>query len=92
MSEDYHQGKTGYSIYFDENRNWYCAEFDYVRVRQILEYDDIIDIRYKDLRELISTGTLVPKMHYRIVDFQNEWDINGTEVYENHEDSNGIIY
>lgn len=92
MSEDYHQGKTGYSIYFDEEKNWYCAEFDYIKVRRILEYGDIIDIRYKDLRELISTGTLIPKMHYRIIDFQNEWDINGTEVYEDHEDSNGVIY
>ena len=92
MSEDYHQGKTGYSIYFDEEKNWYCAEFDYIRVRRILEYDDIVDVRYKELRKLILTGTLIPKMRYRIIDFQNEWDINGIEVYEDHEDSSGTIY
>lgn len=92
LSSNYKQKVSGYSIYYDNDKDWSCAEFDYILVRHFIDYTNVEDIRYDDLRKLISVGQLIPDRKYCIIDFQNEWDVFGPqvkndgrmEVYENN--------
>jgi hypothetical protein len=57
-------------------------EVDKVVIRKILEYDDILNITYNDLAELIKNKKLVARKKYRIIDFQNEWEVTSRCYYE----------
>ena len=80
-SDNYVSNSKGFSIYYDNNN--YIGEFDIIKVRKTILYDEIQDITYDELQKLISENGLYPNKKYRITDFFNEWDyyqytINGT--------------
>ena len=74
-SNDFEHNSLGYSIYYDEDRGWSCMELDYLYVRNLIEYQDIVDITYEELYALYQKGRLIKGRQYRIIDFQNEWEI-----------------
>ena len=81
-SDNYVSNSKGFSIYYDNNN--YIGEFDVIKVRKTILYDEIQDITYEELQKLISENSLYPNKKYRITDFFNEWDyyqytINGTD-------------
>ena len=74
-SDNFEHNQLGYSIYYDEVRGWSCMELDYLYVRNVIEYQDIVDITYEELYKLYKSGKLAKGRQYKIIDFQNEWEI-----------------
>lgn len=74
-SKSYERALSGYSLYTDDN-NLSCLEIDYILVRNRIEYQNVIDVTYYQLTELIREKKLRKGCKYRISDFQNEWEIN----------------
>lgn len=81
QSKDYQSKKSGYRLYMDADGSS-VLEVDKVVIRKILEYDDILDVTYNDLTELIKNKKLVARKKYRIIDFQNEWEVTSRCYYE----------
>lgn len=71
-SEDFQSGQSGFAIYNDDEN--YIGEFDVIRVRKSIIYDEVQDVTYEQLRELMEGHKLYPRKQYRIIDFFNEWD------------------
>lgn len=71
-SDNYEANKSGFALYV--NNTDYIGEFDIIKVRKAIIYEDIEDITYDDLVEKINNSQLYPGKKYRIIDFYNEWD------------------
>lgn len=71
-SDNYEANKSGFALYV--NNADYIGEFDIIKVRKAIIYEDIEDIKYDDLVEKINNSQLYPGKKYRIIDFYNEWD------------------
>lgn len=71
-SDNYEANKSGFALYV--NNADYIGEFDIIKVRKAIIYEDIEDITYDDLVEKINNNQLYPGKKYRIIDFYNEWD------------------
>lgn len=71
-SDNYEANKSGFALYV--NNADYIGEFDIIKVRKAIIYEDIEDITYDDLVEKINNSQLYPGKKYRIIDFYNEWD------------------
>ena len=71
-SDNYEANKSGFALYV--NGADYIGEFDIIKVRKAIIYEDIEDIKYDDLVEKINNSQLYPGKKYRIIDFYNEWD------------------
>ena len=72
-SNNYETNKLGFAIYVDNTD--YIGEFDIIKVRKAIIYEDIEDITYDDLVGKIKNSELHPDRKYRIIDFYNEWDV-----------------
>ena len=75
QSSEFIKGEDGkgYGLYeYDEKG---VIETDTLIVRDELIYKDIKDITYDELRQLMSKEQLVINKKYRIIDFQNEWEL-----------------
>lgn len=86
QSSDYIINKDGYRLYIDRD-GISTLEIDKVIIRQLLVYEEIIDVTYSDLQELINNSKLIPTKKYKIIDFQNEWEVTREVQYEDE-----IIY
>ena len=71
-SNNYEANKSGFALYVNDAD--YIGEFDIIKVRKAIIYEDIEDITYDDLVEKINNSQLYPGKKYRIIDFYNEWD------------------
>lgn len=71
-SNNYEANKNGFALYANDAD--YIGEFDIIKVRKAIIYEDIEDITYDDLVEKINNSQLYPGKKYRIIDFYNEWD------------------
>ena len=71
-SNNYEANNSGFALYV--NNADYIGEFDIIKVRKAIIYEDIEDITYDDLVEKINNSQLYPGKKYRIIDFYNEWD------------------
>lgn len=71
-SDNYEANKSGFALYVNDAD--YIGEFDIIKVRKAIIYEDIEDITYDDLVEKINNSQLYPGKKYRIIDFYNEWD------------------
>lgn len=71
-SDNYEANKSGFALYVNDAN--YIGEFDIIKVRKAIIYEDIEDITYDDLVEKINNSQLYPGKKYRIIDFYNEWD------------------
>lgn len=85
-SDNYVSNSKGFSIYY--NNNDYIGEFDIIKIRKNLIYDEIQDITYDELKKLISDENLYPNKKYRITDFFNEWDY----YYYTIDDTDNVQY
>ena len=75
QSSEFIKGEDGkgYGLYeYDEKG---VIETDNLIVRDELIYKDIKDVTYDELRQLMSKEQLVINKKYRIIDFQNEWEL-----------------
>lgn len=81
QSSDYIINKDGYRLYIDRD-GISTLEIDKVIIRQLLVYEEIIDVTYSDLQELINNSKLIPTKKYKIIDFQNEWEVTREVQYE----------
>lgn len=75
QSSEFIKGEDGkgYGLYeYDEKG---IIETDTLIVRDELIYKDIKDVTYDELRQLMSKEQLVINKKYRIIDFQNEWEL-----------------
>lgn len=75
QSSEFIKGEDGkgYGLYeYDEKG---VIETDTLIVRDELIYKDIKDVTYDELRQLMSKEQLVINKKYRIIDFQNEWEL-----------------
>ena len=81
QSSDYVVNKDGYRLYMDDT-GVATLEIDKVIIRELLVYNEVIDVQYSDLTRLISESQLIPTKKYRIIDFQNEWEITLNPQYE----------
>lgn len=80
QSDTYVINKNGYRLYIDSD-GVSTLEIDKVIIRQLLVYDDIISVTYSELQELIENSELVPTKKYKIIDFQNEWEVTDKVQY-----------
>lgn len=71
-SNNYEANKSGFALYVNDAD--YIGEFDIIKVRKAIIYEDIEDITYDALVEKINNSQLYPGKKYRIIDFYNEWD------------------
>lgn len=71
-SDNYEANKSGFALYVNDAD--YIGEFDIIKVRKAIIYEDIENIKYDDLVEKINNSQLYPGKKYRIIDFYNEWD------------------
>lgn len=71
-SNNYEANKSGFALYANDAD--YIGEFDIIKVRKAIIYEDIEDITYDALVEKINNSQLYPGKKYRIIDFYNEWD------------------
>lgn len=71
-SDNYEANKSGFALYVNDAD--YIGEFDIIKVRKAIIYEDIEDITYDGLVEKINNSQLYPGKKYRIIDFYNEWD------------------
>ena len=71
-SDNYEANKSGFALYVNDAD--YIGEFDIIKVRKAIIYEDIEDITYDALVEKINNSQLYPGKKYRIIDFYNEWD------------------
>ena len=81
QSNDYIVNKDGYRLYID-NDGVSTLEIDKVIIRQLLVYEEIIDVTYLELQRLIMDSKLIPTKKYKIIDFQNEWEVTREVQYE----------
>lgn len=79
-SNDYVINKNGYRLYIDYD-GLSTLEIDKVIIRQLLVYEEIIDVTYNDLQGLIKSSKLIPTKKYKIIDFQNEWEVTSEVQY-----------
>ena len=79
QSNDYVINKDGYRLYIDSN-GVSTLEIDKVIIRQLLVYEEIMSVTYSELQILIKNSELIPNKKYKIIDFQNEWEVTN-EVY-----------
>jgi hypothetical protein len=66
---------SGFAIYYNGDTSQTCAEFDNVKIRGILDYSNVINVTYKQLKQLRDYGKLIAGKKYRITDFRNEWEM-----------------
>jgi hypothetical protein len=83
------QGQTGFALFHNTEDNQTYLEIDVVRIRSELDYINVKDITYKELRSLVNSGKLVKGKKYRITDFINEWELK--EYYTKH-NSNTLFH
>ena len=80
QSNDYVTNKNGYRLYIDSD-GLSTLEIDKVIIRQLLVYEEIVDVTYTELQELIKSSKLIPTKKYKIIDFQNEWEVTSEVQY-----------
>lgn len=85
-SDNYISNSKGFSIYY--NNKDYIGEFDIIKIRKNLIYDEIQNVTYDELKKLISDENLYPNKKYRITDFFNEWDY----YYYTIDDTDNVQY
>lgn len=83
QSNDYVINKDGYRLYIDAD-GVSTLEIDKVIIRQLLVYEEITSVTYLELQKLIKSSELIPTKKYKIIDFQNEWEVTN-KVYYNDE-------
>ena len=81
QSNNYIVNKDGYRLYVD-SKGISTLEIDKVIIRQLLVYEEIIDVTYLELQRLIMDSKLIPDKKYKIIDFQNEWEVTREVQYE----------
>ena len=81
QSNNYIVNKDGYRLYID-SKGVSTLEIDKVIIRQLLVYEEIIDVTYLELQRLIMDSKLIPDKKYKIIDFQNEWEVTREVQYE----------
>ena len=81
QSNNYIVNKDGYRLYID-SEGVSTLEIDKVIIRQLLVYEEIIDVTYLELQRLIMDSKLIPTKKYKIIDFQNEWEVTREVQYE----------
>ena len=81
QSNNYIVNKDGYRLYID-SKGISTLEIDKVIIRQLLVYEEIIDVTYLELQRLIMDSKLIPDKKYKIIDFQNEWEVTREVQYE----------
>ena len=81
QSNNYIVNKDGYRLYID-SEGVSTLEIDKVIIRQLLVYEEIIDVTYLELQRLIMDSKLIPDKKYKIIDFQNEWEVTREVQYE----------
>lgn len=81
QSNNYIVNKDGYRLYID-SKGISTLEIDKVIIRQLLVYEEIIDVTYSELQRLIMDSKLIPGKKYKIIDFQNEWEVTREVQYE----------
>lgn len=79
-SNDYVINKNGYRLYIDYD-GLSTLEIDKVIIRQLLVYEEIVDVTYTELQTLIKSSKLIPTKKYKIIDFQNEWEVTSEVQY-----------
>lgn len=79
-SNDYVINKNGYRLYIDYD-GLSTLEIDKVIIRQLLVYEEIVDVTYTELQNLIKSSKLIPTKKYKIIDFQNEWEVTSEVQY-----------
>ena len=80
QSNNYAINKDGYRIYIDSN-GVSTLEIDKIIIRQLLVYEEIISVTYSELQRLIKDSKLIPTKKYKIIDFQNEWEVTSKVQY-----------
>ena len=80
QSNNYVINKDGYRIYIDSN-GVSTLEIDKIIIRQLLVYEEIISVTYSELQRLIKDSKLIPTKKYKIIDFQNEWEVTSKVQY-----------
>ena len=80
MSDDFITDQKGYRLYYVQDNGYTELEIDNVKVRKELTYNDLIDIKYQQFRQLILSRKLKVGHRYKIVDFQNEWELTSNPV------------
>ena len=81
QSNNYIVNKDGYRLYVD-SKGISTLEIDKVIIRQLLVYEEIIDVTYLELQRLIMDSKLIPDKKYKIIDFQNEWEVTREVQYD----------
>lgn len=80
ISDDFITDQKGYRLYYVQDNGYTELEIDNVKVRKELTYNDLIDIKYQQFRQLILSRKLKVGHRYKIVDFQNEWELTSNPV------------
>ena len=78
ISDDFIPDSKGYRLYYVQANGYTELEVDNVKIRNELTYNDLIDIKYQQFRQLILNRKLKTGYRYRITDFQNEWELTET--------------
>ena len=81
QSNNYVINKDGYRLYIDSN-GVSTLEIDKVIIRQLLVYEEIMSVTYSELQILIKNSELIPNKKYKIIDFQNEWEVTNKVYYK----------
>lgn len=76
-SANYIRNDKGYAVYIDANGEFW-GEFDNLLIRNTIQYSNTKDITYDTLLQTISDKKLVKNKKYRIIDFQNEWELTNS--------------
>ena len=66
QSNNYIVNKDGYRLYID-SKGISTLEIDKVIIRQLLVYEEIIDVTYLELQRLIMDSKLIPDKKYKII-------------------------
>jgi len=77
-SSNYIRNDKGYSIYVDANGEFW-GEFDNLLIRNNIQYSNIKEVTYATLLQTITDKRLVRNKKYKIIDFQNEWELTNQE-------------